>query len=114
MFASLRQDLRHSARSLATHPGFALVAILSIGIGVGATTAMFSFADGLVLRPLGVPRASEIVSIVGTAPERGFTPPGVSHPDFADIRQRTRAFESLVAYRDVLTGFDARPDQPAL
>lgn len=99
---------------LVKNPGFAFVAIASIGIGVGANTAMFSLADGLVLRPLGIPRAGEVLSIVGTSRERGFLPPGLSYPDFVDIRDRTRAFESLVAFRNVLTGFDARPDQAAL
>ena len=46
------QDLRYGVRMLVKNPGFALVAILSIGIGVGANAAMFSLADGLVLRPL--------------------------------------------------------------
>jgi predicted permease len=114
MILSIWQDVRYGVRMLLKNPGFALIAIGSIGIGVGATTAMFSLADGLLLRPLGVPRPGEVVSVVGTSPERGFQPPGLSYPDYVDLRERTRTFESLVAYQDVLTGFDARPDQPAL
>ena len=113
MAASLWQDLRHGGRMLLKNPGFAIVAIASIGVGVGANAAMFSVADGLLLRPLGVPRPGEVLSIVGTSPERGFLPPGLSYPDYVDIRDRARTFESLVAFRNVLTGFDARPDQPA-
>jgi predicted permease len=114
MFTSLRHDLRHGIRMLLKNPGFAVIAILSIGVGVGANAAMFSLADGLILRPLGVPRPGEVVSIVGTSRERGFLPPGLSYPDYVDLRNRARTFESLVAYRNVLVAFDARPDQPAL
>ena len=114
MSASLWHDLRHGGRMLLKNPGFALVAILSIGVGVGANAAMFSLADGLLLRPLGVPRPGGVMSVVATSPERGILPPGLSYPDYVDIRDRARTFESLVAYRNVLTGFDARPDQPAL
>jgi predicted permease len=113
MFASLWHDLRHGARMLRKNPGFALVAIVSIGIGVGANAAMFSLADGLLLRPLGVPRPGDVISIVGTSPEAGFRPPGLSYPDYVDIRDRARTFESLVAFRNVTTGLDARPDRPA-
>jgi predicted permease len=112
---SLLQDLRHGARLLARNPGFALIAILSIGVGVGATTAMFSLADGLILRPLAVDHPSAVLSVVGTTTENtvgGFA--RLSFPDFRDLRERSRTFESLVASRDVLTGFDARPGQPAM
>jgi predicted permease len=114
MLATLWQDLRHGGRMLVKNPGFALIAIASIGIGVGANAAMFSLADGLLLRPLGIPRPGEVLSIVGTSPERGLFPPGLSYPDYVDIRERARTFASLAAFRNVLAGFDARPDQPAL
>ncbi len=55
MIESIFQDLKHGARMLVKNPGFTLIAIASIAIGVGANAAMFSLADGLVLRPLPVP-----------------------------------------------------------
>ncbi len=70
MIESFLQDLRHGARMLVKNPGFTLVAIVSIAIGVGANAAMFSLADGLVLRPLQAPRASEIVAVSTNAPLR--------------------------------------------
>jgi putative ABC transport system permease protein len=115
MIGTIGQDLRHGVRMLAKNPGFSLIAILSIAIGVGANAAMFSLADGLVLRPLSVPRASEVVSVVETNPQPGqFFAPRLSYPDYVDIRDGAKSFDALVAYRDVVTGFDARPDQPAL
>jgi predicted permease len=114
MFATFRQDLRHGGRMLRRNPGFALIAVASIAVGVGANAAMFSLADGLLLRPLGVPRPGEVLSVVGTSPQQGFLPPRLSYPDYVDLRQRSRTFGDLVAYRNVLTTFDARPDQPGL
>jgi predicted permease len=112
---SLLQDLRHGARLLVRNPGFALIAILSIGVGVGATTAMFSLADGLILRPLAVESPSSVLSVVGTTTETTIGGAArLSYLDFRDLRERSRAFESLVASRDVLTAFDARPGQPAM
>ena len=61
------KDLNHGLRVLTKNPGFTIIAVVSIAIGVGANAAMFSVADGLVFRPLPVPRASEVVSILGQA-----------------------------------------------
>jgi hypothetical protein len=63
----LIQDLRHACRLLAKNPGFTAVSVLSLGLGIGANSAVFSFADALLLRPLPVRAADEIVS-VGTTP----------------------------------------------
>jgi len=68
MIDGLRQDLKHGARMLMRSPGFTLVAMMSIAIGVGANAAMFSLADGLVLRPVQAPRANEIMAVSATAP----------------------------------------------
>ena len=68
MIEGIVQDLRHGARMLVKNPGFTLIAIASIAIGVGANAAMFSLADGLVLRPLRVPRSGEIVAVTALSP----------------------------------------------
>ncbi|HLG56118.1 MAG TPA: ABC transporter permease [Vicinamibacterales bacterium] len=110
------QDLKYGARMLAKNPGFTFVAVLSIAIGVGANAAMFSVADTLVLRPLTVPRASEIVTVTGVVPRTGFVSPTsstLSYPDYVDVRDQARSFSSLMAYRLIVASFADRADQPA-
>ena len=105
MLDSLRQDLRHGVRMLRKNPGFAAAAVVSIAIGVGANAAMFSLADGLVLRPLPVPRAGDVVTIFALAPGAGFRNPLLSYPEYLDVRDQSRSFEGLVAYNVVVTSF---------
>ena len=84
------RDLQHGLRVLMKNPGFTIIAVISIAIGVGANAAMFSVADGLVFRPLPVPRASEVVSILGQARDTGFGNRSLSYPDYQDLRDRSR------------------------
>ena len=99
-------DLRLGFRTLARNPGFAFAAILSIGLAIGANAAIFSLADGFVLRPLPVPRASE-VHTVSTRVERGhFTPfSGLSYPEYQDFSGGNRSFQSVAAFHPVTVGF---------
>ena len=90
------QDLRHGARMLAKNPGFAAVAMLSIALGVGANAAMFSLADALVLRPLQVPRATEVVALSGNSTA------ATSNTGFGANRS-----VSYLDYRDVATALAA-------
>jgi putative ABC transport system permease protein len=117
MIDGFLQDLKHGARMLVKNPGFTLVAILSIAIGVGANAAMFSLADGLVLRPLQVPRASEVVSLSAIAPRANETVfvanTRLSYLDYVDARDRAKSFAGLAAYNLVVAGFAGRRDEPA-
>lgn len=112
MLDALRQDLRHGLRMLVKNPGFAAIAIVSIAIGVGANAAMFSVADGLVLRPLPVPDAGDVVTIDALAPGVGFRNPRLSYPEYVDVRDQSRSFDGLTAYTLVLTGLARAADQP--
>ena len=102
---------------LVKNPGFTLVAVASIAIGVGANAAMFSFADGLVLRPLPVPRASQIVSVTAIAPRANdavfIANSRLSYPDYVDVRDRARSFAGLAAYTVAIASFADRRDQQA-
>jgi predicted permease len=113
MLGSIVQDVKHGARMLVKNPGFAVIAIASIAIGVGANAAMFSLADTLVLRPLAIPRAGDVVTVTAVVPRSGFAPPtsaALSYPDYLDIRDQARSFDSLVAYRLIVASFATRAD----
>ena len=111
MFETVWQDLRHGARMLAKNPGFSLIAVMSIAIGVGANAAMFSIADGLILRPLQVPAASELITVSATTPAGEVRNSGISYPDYVDIRSRARSFQGLAATRFVTASLATRRDE---
>src|SRR5215470_1380074 len=97
------KDLRYALRTLRQNPGFAATAIVSIALGIGANSAIFAVADGMLLRPLPVPNPSNIVSLRSRTPSGNFET--VSYRDFLDIRDKNRLFESLVAFDLAAGGF---------
>jgi len=113
MVETVWQDLRHGARMLAKNPGFSLIAVMSIAIGVGANAAMFSIADGLILRPLAVPAASELITVSATTPAGEVRNSGISYPDYVDIRSRARGFDGLAATRFVNASLARQRDDSA-
>ncbi len=100
------QDLRFAVRQLARHRGFACTAIVVLTLGIGASVAIFGFVDAALIRPLPYRDPSRLVTVFGTRPDaaQGQTRGVVSYLDFVDLRERTRAFESIAAY-DVRAGF---------
>jgi putative ABC transport system permease protein len=106
----LGQDLRYTVRTLARTPGFAITAVLSLALGIGANVASFSIADALLLRPLPVERPDEVVAINGQSAANAFE--GVSHPDLRDLRRDARSFTDVVGYR--LNRFGYAPTRDAV
>jgi macrolide transport system ATP-binding/permease protein len=113
MFETLIQDVRHGLRMLVKNPGFSLVAIASIAVGVAVCAAMFSVADGLVLRPLPVPRGGDVVTINGTAPDDGGRGTGVSYLGYQELRNTARSFSGVAAHRVLVTSFARRREDQA-
>ncbi len=105
------KSLRHALRLLQKSPGFTLVSICSLAIGIGATSAMFSFADALLLRPLPVLEPTRIASVT-TASTEAFSNSSLSYPDYRDYRDSNRSFDGLMAAS--LTSFGFKPDAAAL
>src|SRR5207245_6662062 len=104
----LFQDVRFALRMLWKNRAFTLVAMLSLAVGIGANSAMFSFADALLLRPLPVLHPGEVVSVQATTPKSPRT--SISYPDYLDYRDRARSFDGMVAYSLVPFGFASRAD----
>jgi putative ABC transport system permease protein len=107
----VRQDLRFAVRSLAARPGFTIVAALTLALGIGANTAIFSVVDAVLIRPLPFPNADRLVVVNGMQGTQGGQ--GVSYADYVDWRRLNRTFEELGTLRGQsvnLTGGDA-PDR---
>jgi hypothetical protein len=96
---TLWQDLRYGVRMLRTSPGFSIVAILTLALGIGANAAIFSVVNGVLLRPLPFPRPDHIVLIYECLPGFEINSP-FNAPDFRAFSERQRAFESLAIYRN--------------
>src|SRR5579872_4649663 len=95
-------DIRCSFRALRKSPGFSIAAILTLAMGIGANAVDFSVMNGLILRPLSVPRAESLVML-----ERGRAKDGQqSYPDYVDLRDRNRSFDGLAASNITLAGLD--------
>jgi putative ABC transport system permease protein len=90
MFDRLRKDFRYAARMLAKKPAFAFLAVLTLAVGIGANTAMFTIANAVLLRPLPYSNPDELVRIRG----------GSSAPDISDLRQRSQTLLQIGGYRD--------------
>src|SRR5688500_11814794 len=96
---TLLQNLKFAFRSLVRSPGLLLVATLSLGLGIGVNTTIFSAVDVFLIRPLPYGDAERIVQVWSTDRERGRDQMSSSIPDYLDWRRQSRLLE-LAAYRD--------------
>ena len=94
---SFWQDVRLGLRALRMRPGFTAVALISLSLGIGANTAVFTLVNEAYLRPLPVRAPEELVSLTNAASHQMF--PAFSYPNYEDFRDRSEAFSGLIAYR---------------
>ncbi|MGH9474698.1 MAG: ABC transporter permease [Terriglobales bacterium] len=94
---SLSRDFRYAFRSLAQAPAFAIIAILTLGLGIGANTAIFSVVDAVLLRPLPFPHPDRLLSVREQSHQ--FPSMSVSYPDYLDWVKQNHSFGALAAYR---------------
>src|SRR5712671_3951658 len=102
---SLRQDLRYAFRTLVKSPGFTLIAVLTLGMAIGANTAIFSVVEKVLLRPVPYPEPQRLVEIFNTyfpqVPRGGLSP-----GDYADWREQAKSFSDMEAYAEVSQGLN--------
>jgi len=103
---NLLQDVRYSLRLLRKSPGFTIVAILTLALGIGANAIVFSVMNALILHPLNVPQAESLYQLMRGKDKAG----NHSFPDYRDLRDRNRTFDELVAFDGAVVGIDTGGD----
>ena len=98
MIRDLWQDTRYGARMLRKSPGLTSVAVLSLALGIGAISTIFSFVNGVMLRPLPFHEPERLVLLDETALKRGVTSMSVSYPNFLDWREQNQSFEDIACF----------------
>jgi putative ABC transport system permease protein len=107
----MRQDLIYALRSLRKSPGYAAVTILTLALGIGANTAIFSVVNGVILKPLPYHAPERLVFITSQFPGLGFDQFWVSAPEFVEFAESNRSFQGVGAYRAGAVNLGT-PDQP--
>jgi predicted permease len=102
MLRTVSQDLRHSARVLRNNPGFTVIAVITLALGIGANTAIFSTVDNLLVRPLPVPHPEELVRIYNGSVAGSPVSSNISLPNYLDYRDGSTSFVGIAAYIDRL------------
>lgn len=100
MLNTLWQDVRYGLRMLGKNPAFTAIAVVTLALGIGANTAIFSVLDAVLLRPLPYPASRQLVTIWGTDSKTGETQRALSYPDFADLQAKNDTFDAMAAYTD--------------
>jgi putative ABC transport system permease protein len=106
---TLWQDLRYGVRVLRKNKGFAAVAAITLALGIGADTAIFSVVNAAILRPLPYPHPQRLAILWGNVKRARVERRGASYPDYLDWRDQTQSFETMAAFTDnkfALTGID--------
>jgi predicted permease len=92
------QDIRYSLRLMVKNPAFTLIVVLTLTLGIGANSAIFSFANGILLRPLPYPQSDRLAVLDETALKRGIDSMSVSYPNFLDWREQNTVFEDIATH----------------
>jgi predicted permease len=95
-------DIRYGVRQLIKHPAFTIIAVLTLALGIGANTAIFSVVNAVLLKPLPFPAPDKLVAVGGVDLNETASPPKLSsmcYPDFFDFRDQTQSFSSIAVYK---------------
>src|SRR5713226_2862789 len=95
---TLFKDIRYGIRSLLKRPGLVVIAVITLALGIGANTAMFTVVNAVLLRPLSYPESERLVVLEGINPAKGITQSNMSVPDFADWQNQNQVFEQMAGF----------------
>jgi putative ABC transport system permease protein len=95
---TLIKDVRFAVRSFSKRPGFLVIAVATLALGIGATTAMFTVVNSVLLRPLQFPEPDRIVLFYGINPRQGITKSNMSMPDIVDWQKQSQSFEQIAGF----------------
>jgi predicted permease len=104
----LTQELRYAFRRLRQSPAFAVTAALTLALGIGANTAIFTVVQSLLLKPLEYPEAERIVALTTVWPQTGRTTPRVTGPDLTDVREQSKSLQAISSYEGGELGVQMR------
>ena len=110
-------DVRYALRTLRKNPGFTVVAVLALALGIGANTAIFSVVNSVLLRPLPYDHPERLVIVWESSPAQGWNRIGISGPDFVEFKKNNHSFEDMVLMEGgsgTLTGFGEPQQVPGL
>lgn len=96
---NLLSDTRYAVRNLLRRPGFTLIAVVTLALGIGANTTIFSAINALILKPLPIPELDRIVAVWDKLPSRGVMHNEVTFANYLDLRNQNQTFEQLALYR---------------
>src|SRR5437660_7125061 len=101
--SGLAQDLCYVLRQLRKSPGFTITAVVTVAMAIGANAVVFGVLNGLILRPLNVPRPESLYGIEHGNEHSMYE----SYPDYLDLRDRNRSFDGLAAFNITMAGLEA-------
>src|SRR2546423_2922524 len=105
VMGTLLQDFRYGLRMLAKKPGFTLIAVVALALGIGANSAIFSVVNAVLLRPLPFDKPERLVQGWATNAKRGWSKAPFSYLNFADFRDQNQSFEHIAAYAEASAAF---------
>jgi hypothetical protein len=109
---NLPQDLRYGARMLAKSPGFAITAILTMALGIGVTTSIFSVCDALLWKPVPLPHLESLVTVLQSSPGEMNQWDSATPADIEDIRRENTTLASMASWQGGLANLGASGGEP--
>src|SRR5262245_27720666 len=107
----MKNDILYALRTLGRSPAYAAVSILTLALGIGANTAIFSVVNGVLLKPLEYSRPDRLVFVSSTFPRLNFDRFWIDVPEYLELKEHNRSFTSVGAYREGAVNLGL-PDRP--